>query len=80
MIPMISPGLVQFRKGFYVGLYPGGLYIGGTYKLNTKNVSKQADNKSYFISLQDQIRNPAFKCNRKTKGQILIGGLSNKLL
>lgn len=27
-IPAISPGLLQLRKGFCVGLYPGGLISG----------------------------------------------------
>ena len=45
---------MKFRRGFWVGLY-----LGGAYKWN-KNVSKQVDNKTYFISLQDQIRNSNF--------------------
>ena len=28
-IPIISPGLIQLRKGFWVGLQTDGAYIGG---------------------------------------------------
>ena len=37
-IPVISPGLIQFRKGFWVGLQTEGLISGGggAYKWNKK--------------------------------------------
>ena len=42
-IPVISPGLIQLRKGFCVGLLAEGLIFGRAYKRNKKkNVSKRA--------------------------------------
>ena len=38
-IPVISPGLIQLRKGFWVGLWALG---GGAYKWNKKYVLKRA--------------------------------------
>ena len=48
-IQVISPGLIQSHKGF---CWWGG---GGNHKGNKTDVSKQADNKTYFISPEDQI-------------------------
>ena len=42
----------------------------GAYERNfTKKVSKQADNKTYLVSLQDQIRNSNFNYNRNITKQ-----------
>ena len=41
-IPVISPGLIQLRKRFWLGLQAEGLISGGAYKRNKENVSKQA--------------------------------------
>ena len=73
-IPVLSPGLIQFRKGCWVGLYPEGIISGrvggwgGGYKRNKKNVSKQADNKTYF-KVFHQIRNSNFNCNQNITKQ-----------
>ena len=40
-IPVISPGLMQLRKGLWVGLGEG-LISGGAYKWNKKSASKRA--------------------------------------
>ena len=43
-IPVISPGLIQLRKGFWVGLWAlgGGGGGGGAYKWSKKYVLKRA--------------------------------------
>ena len=56
--------------GLYSGGGGGGSYIQGAYKRNKqKKRLKQADNKTYFISQQDQIRNSNLNCNRDTTKQ-----------
>ena len=71
-IPVIRLGFIQFREGFWVGLYPGD-YIqerggGGGHK---KDVSRQVGNKTYFIyiSLADQVRNSNCNCSRNITKQ-----------
>ena len=39
-LPLISPGLIQLRKGFWVGLQTEGLISMGAYKQNKKDLSK----------------------------------------
>ena len=64
-------GLYNFVRGFGWAYIRGGKGVGGGGGLisGIKNTSKQADNKTHFISLQDQIRNSNLNCNRNITKQ-----------
>ena len=52
-VPLVSPGLIQVRKGFWVGLQLGELLSGGADKRQKKIVWKQ-DDKNYFKSPDEE--------------------------